>query len=224
LRSRKTAISFPIARQEGILVETVGEESVVYDLQTKDVHCLSALAAAVFALADGRTTSTDIAELASYRLGRPVGEAEVADAVSQLESRSLLDQPPAVEGVSRRQALRTFAAAGVGAALITTIAAPTALAATSQVPTGDCCGDSTKTNCAGLNSICSSGHCCQDNGGKSCNQCKCVGLKNDCDTKSTGCTVTPNNCPSGQSCVKLSDGTTACCTVFVAPGGGVLNC
>src|SRR5947207_1171234 len=139
-----TVVSRPTARAEGLLIETVGDETVVYDLESKEAHCLKALAAVVFAHADGHNTTADIAELAGHRLGTPVTEAEVGDAVAQLEQCALLDVSLVVrDGISRRQAVRRFATvAGAAAAtpLIASVMAPTASAAGSQLQPGLCCG------------------------------------------------------------------------------------
>ncbi len=205
-------------------METIDGDAVVYDLDTKQVHCLKTLAAVVFSVADGTKTVADIAELASYRLARPVSEAEVHDVVLNLEETGLLNSSPLADGqgVSRRQALKTFAVAGAGAALITTISAPAALAAGSQIATGNCCGNSAKSACEGLNPTCASGHCCQNNGGKQCNECKCVGDKNDCET---GASCTSNSqCATGEECITSGQGAGFCCTVFESTGGGVLSC
>jgi hypothetical protein len=195
---KQTTVSRPMARTDGLLVESVADETVVYDQETKEAHCLKALAAAVFTYADGRNTTAEIAELVSYRLDRTVSEAEVADAVRQLEQHALLDTPLVIrEGLSRREALRTMAATGVGAvagaSLITTILAPTAAAAGSQLTNGSCCGNSATDNCTGGNPKCQSGHCCQNLSSKDCNLCKCVGDKNDCS--STQCSGTGSGCP-----------------------------
>ena len=72
---------------EGLLVETLGDETVIYDLESKEAHCLKELAAVAFAYADGINSSADIAELAGYRLGRPVTEDEVGDSLAQLEEQ-----------------------------------------------------------------------------------------------------------------------------------------
>jgi hypothetical protein len=221
---KHTVISRPVAREEDLLVETVDGDAVVYDLRTKQVHCLKTLAAVVFTTADGTKTAADLAELASYQLAQPVSEADVQDVVLSLEESGLLNSSTLDDGhgVSRRQALKTFAAAGAGAALITTIAAPAALAAGSQIATGNCCGNSATSACEGLNPTCASGHCCQNNGGKQCTECKCVGDKNDCET---GASCTTNaNCPTGQECITTGQGTGYCCTVFESTGGGVLSC
>lgn len=215
---KQTVISRPVARQEGLLVETVDGDTVVYDLESKEVHCLKSLAAVVFSQADGTKTASEIAELAAYRLGENVSEADVKEAVSQLQQRGLIDLALAGDGISRRDALRGIAAAGAGAIMITTIAAPTALAAGSTIATGNCCGNSAAGDtCTGLNPTCASGHCCQNNSGKSCNQCKCVGNKNDCQVGAS-CS-TNSNCPAGNECVNG-----VCCTVIATAGGGVLSC
>jgi hypothetical protein len=244
LRVRKqTSIARPIARVEGLLIESVGEETVVYDTEAKEAHCLKSLAAAVFMYADGTKTASDIAELAAYRMGTPVTEAEVNDAFAQLDSCSLLDQGPIVvhksNGMSRRDALKRFGAvAGVAAAtpLIATVSA-SAAPGDSKIPTGGCCG-STKLGdtCTGGNPTCQSGHCCQnlDATAKQCNPCKCVGDKNDCsndqclnNTSTTGCTVLPGHTACGKTnggrcCyIATSDPDQVCCTVFLSAADGV---
>lgn len=137
----------PLARGEGLLVETIGDETVVYDLESKEAHCLKGLAAVAFAHADGDNSLTDIAELAGYRLGRPVTEDEVGDSLAQLEEHGLVSAsgPEQRDGLSRREALRTFAAAGAGTVLISTVAAP--LAAASGSSTCSALGSSYKPAC-----------------------------------------------------------------------------
>ena len=132
---RFTRIKHPVARDEDLLVEHLADETVVYDSRTKEAHCLSPLAAVVFAHCDGRTTVEQLATLAAERLGEPVDPPRVIDALAQLQERDLLAVPPR-DGLSRRQMIHKSAAAGgalVGASLITTILAPTPAAAASQV-------------------------------------------------------------------------------------------
>jgi hypothetical protein len=138
---KHTVISRPAARTERLLVETVGDEAVIFDLETRSSHALKPLAAAVFNYADGSNTVAEVAELVSYRLATPVSEADVVEVVSQLAELELLDAPELDvdgSGVSRRDALKTFAAVGAGAALISTVTAGTALAsAAGQAQLGD---------------------------------------------------------------------------------------
>jgi hypothetical protein len=211
--TKQITISRPVARSEGLLVESVGDEIVVYDLATKEAHCLKALAATLFEYADGRRTTSDIAELASHRLGTPVSESDVSDAVGQLEHAGLLEVPLLVRdgngngnGVSRREAMRRIGFAGAAAVaatpLVTSIAAPTArAAAVSGLPIGCPCGK---------NPDCVSNHCCQTNAGKSCNQQCCVGGNNSCHIISCTCVGGPT--PGATCSVDTDCGTGGTCS------------
>jgi hypothetical protein len=84
----------------------------------------------------------EIAELVSYKLETQVTEADAAGVVAQLAELELLDAPELdldeSGGFSRRDALKTIAAVGAGAALISTVTAGTAMAsAASQAKLGD---------------------------------------------------------------------------------------
>jgi hypothetical protein len=127
----------PVARDEGLLVEHVADETVVYDSKTKAAHCLSPVASIVFARCDGRTTVEELAAVATERLGEPVDPPLVVDALAQLEERELLAVSPRLtpsgDGLSRRQMIHRSAAAAAGVAavpLITSITAPAAVAQT----------------------------------------------------------------------------------------------
>ena len=120
----------PVARDEGLLIEQVADETVVYDDRSKEAHCLSPLAAVVFSHCDGDTTVDALAEAATERLGEAVDSDGVIDALAQLDERKLL----ADDGFSRRTMLRKTALAGgvvLGAPLISSVMAPAAIAASS---------------------------------------------------------------------------------------------
>jgi hypothetical protein len=127
---KQTAINRPLARSERLVIEAVGDETVIYDLDSHVAHALKPLAAAVYTYADGKNTAAEIAELASYRLAQQISESDVAEAVEQLGALNLLDIPEldVDGGLSRRDALKVFAATGAGVALISSVAAPAALA------------------------------------------------------------------------------------------------
>jgi hypothetical protein len=219
--SRKSVHSYPMVRADGLLVEEVGDETVVYDTQSKEAHCLKPLAAQVFALGDGHTTVAEIAAKAGHNLGQAVTEGDVADAVRQLEQSRLLEMPLAIhDGLSRREMVRKvgFAGAAIAGAtpLITSIVAPTAAMAASGIATG-CSG-------CGKNSDCVSNHCCQSNAGKSCNEGCCVELNNSCHAcpvlcggagqPPCTCTVLASTIPGGCPCVC---GTAGCVNVPCCP-------
>jgi hypothetical protein len=201
----------PEARSEGLLVEELGDELLVYDLESKDVHNLSPLAAAVFTHCDGQTPPSRIAELAEERLGKPVSEDDVSIAVAQLQERMLLEsQTLAVhEPISRRSFMRKSAVVGgaaVSLPLIASIAAPTAAMALTSIPPG-CTG-------CGKNSDCITNHCCQTVSGKDCLQTCCVTennschfVDNDCPSPPCACTVDLATCPT------CPPGSVGCCTL-----------
>ena len=136
--SRETVV--PAARSDGLVVEHLDGETLVYDLERDEAHHLNPTAAAVFELCDGRTTAADLAARATERLAQPVSPDTVSQALEQLAKRKLLDGTPSTEaGVSRREVIRKAALVGAGTAaaapLIKSIVAPTP--AMAQSP-GDC--------------------------------------------------------------------------------------
>jgi hypothetical protein len=192
----------PLARSDDLLVERVGDELVIYDLENKEAHCLKPLAASVFTHSDGETPVTQMAGRVESDLARPVAEAEILDAVAQLEQIRLLEAPSLLVidgngGISRREMMRRVgyagAAATVGTALVTSIAAPTALAACSGQPAG--------CNCTKNNPDCASNHCCSGNGADKCNVGCCASDNNGTECKCNGAVCNsipqPGNCCSG---------------------------
>jgi hypothetical protein len=223
MASRKqTQISRPQARTEKLVVENLGDEMVIYDLDTNVAHALKPLAAAVYTYADGERTPAEIAELASYRLSASITEAEVAEAIDQLDSLSLFVSPiiDVHTGLSRRQALKTFAAAGGGAMLVMSVATTAAQACVtcSTVPSsglkcttnslgdagpGDCklCNDASQ---CGSDSACCCAPC--ESGAPNCCQPICI-------TKSS---TNKNNgyCPTGTMPLTVNAGSIMCPTGY----------
>jgi hypothetical protein len=121
----RPAVPFALARSDGLLVERVGAETVIYDSESRQAHCLSPLAAAVFEAADGSTGVKELAAQAGSATGEQVDEAQVEAAIDQLEERGLLVLPPS--GISRRTLVRRTAVATAtvtAAPLITSITTP----------------------------------------------------------------------------------------------------
>jgi hypothetical protein len=120
--------SLPRARQDGLLVETVGEELLLYDQTNHTAHCLSPIAAGVWRHCDGERDVTELAGLAG------VSESLVAAALRELREKDLLDAEPqllqgAASGISRREAVGRIARYGAAAA-----AAPLIVSATAATP------------------------------------------------------------------------------------------
>jgi hypothetical protein len=133
---------FSLARRERLLVERMDGEVVVYDQDADVAHCLSPSVAAVWEHADGTRSDGQIAAAT----GLP--EREVGDALAQLRTVGLLEEPTAdggEDGHTRREATKRIVRAGALAAaapLIYTLAISPAAAMAS----GDVC---TQISCQG---------------------------------------------------------------------------
>jgi hypothetical protein len=157
----------PQARREGLVIERMGDELLIYDLERDRAHALNESAALVFRHCDGRRSVEELVAHLSEVAGRPVDEAVVLRALGRLhETHLLLAAPAPVERRqwSRREALRRVgmagAAVGLGIPVVKSIVVPTAAEAqascTSQggmcgtvvMPTG--CVPSAAPCCAGL--------------------------------------------------------------------------
>jgi hypothetical protein len=140
----------PRARTEGLLVEELPHEMLIYDTERHKAHCLNPTAALVWKHCDGRTSVQELARLLAKTLGVSVDEDVVWCALNQLEKDHLLEEkiewPVDVERISRRTLIRRVGMAVVLLPVITTIVAPTAMASASS--------------CAGPGQACSSAHPC----------------------------------------------------------------
>jgi hypothetical protein len=144
--------SAPHARKEGLLVQELPNEVLVYDLERHKAHCLNPTAALVWKHCDGRTSVSEIARLLENSLETTVDEDVVWCALNQLEKDHLLEEkvewPVGVERISRRELVRRL---GIGAAiaipLVTSLLVPTAAYAGSVCNAGAPCTNN--TDCTG---------------------------------------------------------------------------
>ena len=166
---------FPIARTEGLIVEELDDEVLVYDMDRDRAHCLNSTAARVWKLCDGRKNATDIARELHRTIQKPdaknnsrrvnapslqAAEELVWLALDQLSRDRLLEKETfaasRVSLISRREAIRRV---GIGAAIaipvVASITAPTAVQAGSCGHTNSNC--STGADCC--SGICNSNKC-----------------------------------------------------------------
>src|SRR2546422_8935483 len=69
-RPVKDGTGRPRQRRDGLVVQELPEETLVYDLERHKAHCLEAVAAAVWEACDGHRTVEQIAARAAKRIGR----------------------------------------------------------------------------------------------------------------------------------------------------------
>ena len=152
--------AIPQARKNGLVVQELADEVLVYDLERHKAHCLNHTAAWVWKHCDGKATVADMARLLRAESNAPVGEEVIWLALVQLGQKRLLRTrvgwPKEVAGLSRREVLRQLGlAAAIALPLVTSIVAPAASQVATCFPYG--------TPCANNAQCCS--RCCNPNGG-----------------------------------------------------------
>ena len=151
----------PRARQDDLVVEALGDETLVYDMRTHKAHCLNRTAALIWNRCDGQSSVSEVRAALESELGTPVTADLVWLALSQLGKRGLLASPlpgsTAQHTMTRRSVMRRI---GFGAAaalpLITSILAPTVAEAGTCGHTGASCNSATDC-CSGC--VCNAGVC-----------------------------------------------------------------
>jgi hypothetical protein len=116
-------------RSKAVSTEAVGDGLSVFDHEQKQSFVLNATSALVFQHCDGQTTPQQLTELLRRKLNVPPAEADslVRLALDELQAAGLLQpgaapMPPPAATYSRREALTSFAAAGLSLALMPMIA------------------------------------------------------------------------------------------------------
>jgi Coenzyme PQQ synthesis protein D (PqqD) len=155
------SVAPPIARDEGLLIQELPDEVLVYDLESYRAHCLNRIAALVWRHCDGKTDVGRITEILADELDSPVSEDVVWFALRRLGRARLLQErvapPDDVGKHSRRELVRAFGLALLLPA-VTSIIAPTA--ASAQTCVGNCTGASDGTPCGkGCKKMCLGGKC-----------------------------------------------------------------
>jgi len=156
-------------RKEGLIVEEVENETIVYDPKVDRMHCLNPTAALVFRHCDGATPVDQVSKRLSQRLGVPMDATVVNLTLHRLSRARLIEPLPGapVNAISRREVAKALGPTGGLSVLlpaVISVIAPTAASAATCVPIGGCCtvkGDC----CPGLNCTgplsCSTGKQCR---------------------------------------------------------------
>jgi hypothetical protein len=131
----------PLARQEGLVIQKLHNEVLVYDLERHRAHCLNLTAAAIWEQCDGQTPVPEMVRRLQAALDPAVDEVFVMHGLGQLSRRRLLQQRLAPgAGLSRREVFRRVGtAAAIGLPLVASILAPTAAEAATCVGNGASC-------------------------------------------------------------------------------------
>jgi hypothetical protein len=153
----------PTARTAGLIVRDLGDEVVVYELESHRGHCLNRTAALVWRACDGRRTVGSIAARLGRELGVPADEGLVRYTLRKLREARLLEPGiPEAASLTRRQLARRIGQAALLPAVISLLAPRPSEAATCPCAAPavcGCAGQPNGTTC--WNGIdCSSYTCC----------------------------------------------------------------
>ena len=152
----------PIASTDGMIVEELDTELLIYDTARDKAHCLNPAAATVWKHCDGHKTVEELQALIAPEAGAADSRDTIVGCLRDFQRRHLVTGTTgwldSERQVSRRDLLKRVsvtAAVVVLVPLVTTIAAPTPAAAASCLPGGTPC--STGSQCCSGN--CSFGSC-----------------------------------------------------------------
>jgi hypothetical protein len=121
----------PQARSEGLVIQELSDEVLVYDLERDKAHCLNQTAAIVWKNCDGKNSVSDLAQILSKESGLHADEDVVWLALNQLGKARLMPERRAIPNdnkkLSRRDVMRKVGLATIVALpLVTSILVPTA--------------------------------------------------------------------------------------------------
>ena len=129
----------PRTRTDNLVIRELDDETLVYDTERDEAHCLNQTAALVWKHCDGKTTAREAVQSLQSALGVSVGTDIVWLAVKQLQRFHLVETTAKAPRVSRRDLVLKYApAALVLLPVIVSITSPTPVQAAS-CPSGSPC-------------------------------------------------------------------------------------
>jgi coenzyme PQQ synthesis protein D (PqqD) len=127
----KRAARLPRSRTDNLVIRELGDETLVYDIERDNAHCLNQTAALVWEQCDGKTTAAQAARFLQNKLAVSVDADFVWLAVKQLKSFHLVESGGNVPSVSRRNLVLKYAPLALALPMIMSISAPTPAGAVS---------------------------------------------------------------------------------------------
>jgi hypothetical protein len=109
----KRAALLPRSRRDNLVIRELDDETLVYDTERDEAHCLNQTAALVWAQCDGKTTALQAARSIKAKLDVSVDTDLVWLAVKQLERFHLVKSNRKSPSVSRRALVLKYAPAAL---------------------------------------------------------------------------------------------------------------
>lgn len=151
----------PAARREGLVIQELPEETLVYDVKSNKAHCLNHSAALVWRACNGNNSIADIRRQFESAGGGKVTDDFIWLAIDQLNAGGLLDPGIArrFAGHSRRKAIKAIAIGSVAAVPVVS-----SLVAPSSVYASVSCGCTAPADCSTAAAGCLSMTICNGSG------------------------------------------------------------
>jgi hypothetical protein len=130
----KRAALLPRTRTDNLVIRELDDETLVYDTDRDEAHCLNQTAALVWEQCNGKTTAAQAAHSLQDKLDASVDTDLVWLAVKQLQRFHLVESSTKSPSVSRRNLVLKYAPAALALPVIMSISAPTPVQAATCVP------------------------------------------------------------------------------------------
>ncbi len=151
----------PLARKDELVLQSSGDELLVFDLRTNQAFCLNQTSALIWKKCDGSTSPWEIQKSLQREFSSEVNEDLVWFALERLFEEGLLSDftsdPGRFEGLSRREVIRKIGvSATIALPIIASLRAPTAAKAQSAcIPNAPGCRPNGNVGCTSPNDCCS---------------------------------------------------------------------
>src|SRR5258708_1866919 len=136
----KRAALLPRSRTDNLVIRELDDETLVYDIERDEAHCLNQTAALVWAQCDGKTAAAQAALSLQSKLDVSVDTDLVWLAVKQLERFHLVESNGKSPSVSRRNLVLKYAPLALALPVIMSISAPAPAGVSSCLPPQAPCG------------------------------------------------------------------------------------
>ncbi len=146
----------PVARKEGLVIQEMPDEVLVYDMETNQAHCLNQTAASVWKSCDGVNTVADITKKLEKEFKTSIPEDFVWLAIDQLSKDKLLEQEieTKISGLSRREVIKRIGFASMAVLPVVAMLSFPQTAMAGTCPNSSC-SDTEQLGCQGAT------HCCR---------------------------------------------------------------
>jgi hypothetical protein len=168
----------PVAKKEGLVLQELPGEVLIYDTAKNRAYCLNETSAFVWKACDGENSVDQISRMLAKEFKAPVNEDLVWLALDQLGKDELLSETPKsrFEGMTRRDVIRKVGFASmIALPVVASLMAPTAaMAVACSSGICGCTGCNDNTPCrqpiggCTITGICL-GQCCFNAGNGLCN-------------------------------------------------------